>query len=236
MVILVVEDESLINLMVSEELQRAGHVVVSAYNAGQAIAILESRNDVHLVFTDIDMPGSMDGLRLSAAVRDRWPPIQIIVASGKHPEAAMPQGSRFLPKPYRFDELCRTVGALSEDAPVKIEVSGLSTSCTPRPAGVLHPCELRRYAGLERPSHSSPACRRPKATCFSSRLGMATSTRRTCAGCHTTHRTPGLRACWHGTAKMPFAPDAGCVALRRQIAHRPTDRGGPRVNWVLFGA
>ena len=71
MVILVVEDESLINLTVSEELQRTGHMVVSAYSADQAIAILESRNDIHLVFTDIDMPGSMDGLRLSAAVRYR---------------------------------------------------------------------------------------------------------------------------------------------------------------------
>jgi two-component system, response regulator PdtaR len=63
MVILVVEDEILINLTVSEELQRAGHVVISAYSADQAIAILDSRNDIHLVFTDIDMPGSMDGLR-----------------------------------------------------------------------------------------------------------------------------------------------------------------------------
>ena len=113
MVILVVEDESLINLIASEELQRAGHVVISAYNADQAIAILESRNDIRLVFTDIDMPGSMDGLRLSAAVRYRWPPIKIMVASGKHPEVPLPEGSRFLPKPYRIDELCRTVEALS---------------------------------------------------------------------------------------------------------------------------
>jgi CheY-like chemotaxis protein len=88
-------------------------VVVSAYSADQAIAILESRNDIRLIFTDIDMPGSMDGLKLSAAVRYRWPPIQIIITSGKRPAAAIPEGSRFLPKPYRTDELCRTVGALS---------------------------------------------------------------------------------------------------------------------------
>ena len=112
MVILVVEDESLINLMASEELQTAGHVVISAYSADQAITILESRNDIQLVFTDIDMPGSMDGLRLSAAVQYRWPPIQIIITSGKHPEAAMPDGSRFLRKPYRLDKLRRTVDAL----------------------------------------------------------------------------------------------------------------------------
>src|ERR1700754_2240941 len=113
MMILVVEDESLINLMASEELQRAGHVVISAYNAAEAIAILESRDDIGLIFTDIDMPGSMDGLRLSAAVRDRWPPIQIIITSGKRPEEVMPAGSRFLPKPDQLDRLCSTVDALS---------------------------------------------------------------------------------------------------------------------------
>ena len=113
MVILVVEDESLINLMASEELQRAGHVVISAYNAAEAITILEGRNDIRLIFTDIDMPGSMDGLMLSAAVRDRWPPIRIIITSGKHPEAAMPEGAHFLPKPYRIDRLCRAVEVFS---------------------------------------------------------------------------------------------------------------------------
>ena len=113
MVILVVEDESLINLVVSEQLQQAGHEVISAYNADDAITVLEGRNDIRLIFTDIDMPGSMDGLRLSAAVRDRWPPIQIIITSGKHPEAAMPEGACFLPKPYRIDKLRHTVEAFS---------------------------------------------------------------------------------------------------------------------------
>jgi DNA-binding NtrC family response regulator len=113
MVILVVEDEGPINLMTSEELRRAGHRVISAYSADQAIAILESRNDIRLVFTDIDMPGSMDGLKLAAAVRDRWPPVQILITSGKHPVAALPEGMPFLPKPYRMDNLCRTVEAFS---------------------------------------------------------------------------------------------------------------------------
>ena len=96
MMILVVEDESLINLMASEELQRAGHVVISAYNAAEAIAILESRDDIGLIFTDIDMPGSMDGLKLAAAVRDRWPPIKIIVTSGHRyiREESLPDGGR----------------------------------------------------------------------------------------------------------------------------------------------
>ena len=113
MLILVVEDESLINLMVSEDLRAAGHKVISAYNADQAIAILESRNDIRLVFTDVDMPGSMDGLRLAAVVRDRWPPVQIVVTSGKLPEMALPGDMPFLPKPYRNDELLSTLEALS---------------------------------------------------------------------------------------------------------------------------
>lgn len=113
MVILVVEDESFINLMVSEDLRRAGHMVISAYSADQAIAILESRNDIRLVFTDVDMPGSMDGLKLAAAVRDRWPPVQIVITSGRYPEAVVPGSMTFLPKPYRIDELLRTLEALS---------------------------------------------------------------------------------------------------------------------------
>ena len=99
--------------MVSEDLRRAGHMVISAYSADQAIAILESRNDVRLVFTDVDMPGSMDGLRLAAAVRDRWPPVQIVITSGKHPETALPRGMPFVPKPYRIEELLHTLEAFS---------------------------------------------------------------------------------------------------------------------------
>jgi CheY-like chemotaxis protein len=113
MMILVVEDESLINLMVSEDLRRAGHIVISAYSADQAIAILESRNDIRLVFTDVDMPGSMDGLKLAAALRDRWPLVRIVITSGKHPETALPRGMPFVPKPYRIDEVLRTLEAFS---------------------------------------------------------------------------------------------------------------------------
>jgi CheY-like chemotaxis protein len=69
--VLVVEDETLIRELVAEELEVAGYTVVIANDADQAIAILEARQDIHLVFTDINMPGSMDGLKLAAAVRDR---------------------------------------------------------------------------------------------------------------------------------------------------------------------
>ena len=115
MVILVVEDDPIINLMASEELQRAQHEVISAYSADEAIEILESRSDIRLVFTDIDMPGSMDGLRLAAAVRDRWPPVHIIITSGMHhpDQALIPAGALFLKKPYPVPRLIEAVTTMA---------------------------------------------------------------------------------------------------------------------------
>jgi CheY-like chemotaxis protein len=98
--VLVVEDETLIREFVAEELEEAGYTVVIASNADQAIAILEARQDIHLVFTDIDMPGSMDGLKLAAAVRDRWPPVHIIITTGKVRPLEIPANALFIPKPY----------------------------------------------------------------------------------------------------------------------------------------
>jgi two-component system, response regulator PdtaR len=108
--ILVVEDETFINMFVSEELEDAGYTVLTAGNADQAIALLET-HDVRCIFTDIDMPGSMDGLKLAAAVRNRWPPIDIIITTGKSkPEPReMPAGSVFLPKPYRVEAVIEAV-------------------------------------------------------------------------------------------------------------------------------
>jgi two-component system, response regulator PdtaR len=98
--VLMVEDEALIRLLVSEELQEAGYTVITANDADEAIAILEARQDIHLVFTDIDMPGSMDGLKLAAAVRDRWPPVHIIITTGKVRPLEIPANALFIPKPY----------------------------------------------------------------------------------------------------------------------------------------
>jgi two-component system, response regulator PdtaR len=99
--VLIVEDEAMIRSLVAEELEDAGFTVLLAANADEAITILEARLDIHLVFTDIDMPGSMNGLKLAAAVRDRWPPIHIIVTTGKpRPPEIMPPNALFIPKPY----------------------------------------------------------------------------------------------------------------------------------------
>ena len=100
--VLVVEDEALIRFAIADDLREAGFEVLEAATADDAIGILAREPGIRLLFTDIDMPGSMDGLRLLAVVRDRWPPVRIIVTSGKQvpAAAAMPAGSRFVPKPY----------------------------------------------------------------------------------------------------------------------------------------
>jgi CheY-like chemotaxis protein len=79
---LIVEDEFLLRLDSAETIGSAGFEVIRAANADDAIAILNARPDIHVVFTDIQMPGSMDGLKLARFVRNRWPPIKIVATSG----------------------------------------------------------------------------------------------------------------------------------------------------------
>jgi two-component system, response regulator PdtaR len=108
--ILLVEDEPLILMDVEWRLQDGGHSVVAASNADRAIEILGSQS-IDVILTDIDMPGSMDGLRLAAAVRDRWPPVKIVVMSGKRRpgQGEMPASARFLPKPFNQGQLMEAI-------------------------------------------------------------------------------------------------------------------------------
>jgi CheY-like chemotaxis protein len=71
-VVLIVEDETLIRINAIEVIEAAGYEVVEAANADIAISILERRNEIRLIFTDIDMPGSMDGVKLAHFVKNRW--------------------------------------------------------------------------------------------------------------------------------------------------------------------
>jgi CheY-like chemotaxis protein len=100
-VVLVVEDEMLLRMRAVDMVEDAGYTSVEAVDADQAVAILESRADIALLLTDIQMPGSMDGLGLAHSVHDRWPPIKIILVSGQLNLAniAIPAGSRFFGKP-----------------------------------------------------------------------------------------------------------------------------------------
>jgi CheY-like chemotaxis protein len=103
--VLVVEDDFLLRMDAVQMIEEAGFDALEAANADDAILILEARSDINVVFTDIDMPGSMDGLKLAHAVRGRWPPIQIITTSGHVTvsDKDLPTGGRFIPKPYSSD-------------------------------------------------------------------------------------------------------------------------------------
>jgi CheY-like chemotaxis protein len=100
-VVLVVEDEMLLRMRAVDMVEDAGFTSVEAVDADEAVAILESRSDIALMFSDIQMPGTMDGLMLAHIVHKRWPPIRIILVSGplKLETFDMPPGSRFFGKP-----------------------------------------------------------------------------------------------------------------------------------------
>jgi CheY-like chemotaxis protein len=100
-------------------IEAAGFDVVDAANADEAIEILEVRLDITVVFTDIQMPGTMDGLKLAAAIRGRWPPIKIVATSGVVDVRGvdLPEGGRFLPKPYSSAEIVGTLRELTGAEP-----------------------------------------------------------------------------------------------------------------------
>ena len=101
-IVLVVEDEPLVRMHAVRIVQDAGLIAIAAANADEAIQILHDRSDIRIVFTDIDMPGSMDGLKLAHAIRDRWPPVELILTSGHVDvsDADLPERGCFFAKPY----------------------------------------------------------------------------------------------------------------------------------------
>jgi CheY-like chemotaxis protein len=114
-VVLIVEDEFLLRSHAVDMIAAAGFEVVEAANADEAIEILQVRQDIAVVFTDIQMPGSMDGLKLARAIRGRWPPIKIVATSGRPNvgEPDLPEGGRFLPKPYSPKQVTRVLEELT---------------------------------------------------------------------------------------------------------------------------
>jgi len=114
-VVLVVEDDFLIRIGAVEMIEAAEFDVVEAANADEAMEILKARLDITVVFTDVQMPGSMDGLKLAAAIRGRWPPIRIVATSGNIDvrRSDLPEGGRFLPKPYSSAQIVETLRELT---------------------------------------------------------------------------------------------------------------------------
>ena len=105
--VLVVDDEALIRMDLVETLQERGFPTYEADNAAEAIAMLEKHTYIRVVFTDIQMPGRMDGVDLAHYVRDRWPPTILIVCSGNRTPSpsSLPAACTFLAKPFDSDML-----------------------------------------------------------------------------------------------------------------------------------
>lgn len=113
-VVLVVEDEFLVRIAAVDLVEDAGFRALEAGTADEAIAILEQRQDIRLVFSDVDMPGSMDGIKLAHYIRNRWPPIFLLLTSGKAvvEEAQLPVGARFFSKPYESPAITKTIASM----------------------------------------------------------------------------------------------------------------------------
>jgi CheY-like chemotaxis protein len=111
--VLLVEDEVLIRLMIAEELRSQGFHVIEASNAEEALAILESSVPVHLLFTDLRMPGRMNGIELGRLARARFPRLKLMMTSANSPDTDIDDiADAFLPKPYELLKVVEQVGKL----------------------------------------------------------------------------------------------------------------------------
>ena len=117
LVVLVVEDEPLVRMYAVDVLEDAGLVVVEAGTADEALGILENRQDVSILFTDVKMPGSLDGFGLAQIVNERWPEIMILITSGHfRPEEDRIATGTFIPKPYPPGKVVATIRDLAHRA------------------------------------------------------------------------------------------------------------------------
>ena len=113
-VVLVVEDEPLVLMDAMQSLEDAGFEVVDAFDAEHALVALERRPDIRAVFTDVNMPGKFDGVALARMVHERRPDMLIVVTSGvmKVQRDDIPEGGRFIPKPYDGVQVADLIGGL----------------------------------------------------------------------------------------------------------------------------
>lgn len=121
-VVLVVEDEMVLRMRAVDIVEDAGFVPIEAVSADEAIKILESRDDISLLFTDIQMPGSMDGLKLAHAAHTRWPHIKIVLVSGQIAvtDADKPEDSKFFPKPLEIQQMIAELQAMIGEGSLKV--------------------------------------------------------------------------------------------------------------------
>jgi two-component system, response regulator PdtaR len=109
--VLVVEDDALVRMQAATTIEAAGFRVYEAGDAAQAVLLLEECSDIRVLFTDVDMPGAMNGLALARYARIHRGPIKIIIASGRHEIAGedLPPETVFLGKPYRLAQIVERV-------------------------------------------------------------------------------------------------------------------------------
>jgi CheY-like chemotaxis protein len=113
-VVLVVEDETLVRLLANDILTDAGYRVLEAHDGQEALTVLEVHDDVRVLFTDVNMP-NVDGLSLAKIVSERWPHIGVVIASGV---AEAPEGFRFIRKPYEPKVVVSEVEAAAADTAI----------------------------------------------------------------------------------------------------------------------
>ena len=113
--VLIVEDEVLIRMLLSDALRQAGYNVIEAANADEAMSVLDTSPSPDVLITDVRMPGSIDGFELAAHVRRTKPRLKVIITSGHAgPDRAVGVADAFLPKPYELALIIRRVQALTE--------------------------------------------------------------------------------------------------------------------------
>jgi DNA-binding NtrC family response regulator len=115
--VLIVEDEPMVRELAGVAIADAGFEIVEAADAQQALEILNTRSDVGVLCTDVDMPGAMNGLQLASLVHERWPAIRLVVTSGRPLPAPVPDNGRFLSKPYSLRALAQTVADITQPPP-----------------------------------------------------------------------------------------------------------------------
>ncbi len=113
-VVLVVDDEEMLRMHAADLLEEKGFLVVEAENAAAALEVFKTRDDVRLLFTDVQMPGAMDGMDLAREVHQRWPNVLLVITSGqtRPSRAEIPDDGRFVAKPYRAAELLDQINDL----------------------------------------------------------------------------------------------------------------------------
>ncbi|WJR66461.1 response regulator [Neorhizobium sp. CSC1952] len=113
-VVLIVEDEPLIRFTTLDALEEVGHVVLEAANADEAMVLFRNRPDINIVFTDVNMAGSMDGIQLARRIRAIRPSVGIIITSGvvNLDPMLLPANTVFLPKPYQHEKLLTSIHEL----------------------------------------------------------------------------------------------------------------------------